>query len=298
MARIRSLKPEFWTDGNVVKLSPFARLLFMGSWNFALCDQGHLSDDAMGLKLKILPADNVDPDALLGELIALGRVVRRRTPDGRSYLHVVRLSDHQKIDPRWSSKCPYCAIETEHGVPRPEATGTHESNGNSPRLPETPRSYAEPPQSSAQDGIGGDGIGGESTSPPASPVPPKGDATRRRPRAAAKQQGTRLPDIFPVTEDMAAWARENTPGCGLGDHESFCDYWRSVPGAKGLKLDWIATWRNWMRSEHKKRPRAANGSAHTTNGHSEESTGTQRARAAVEAGRELQAMIDRGEVAL
>lgn len=27
----------------------------------------------------------------------------------------------------------------------------------------------------------------------------------------------------------------------------FVDYWRARPGAGGTKLDWVATWRNWMR---------------------------------------------------
>jgi uncharacterized protein YdaU (DUF1376 family) len=30
---------------------------------------------------------------------------------------------------------------------------------------------------------------------------------------------------------------------------SFGDYWRAVPGAKGCKLDWAATWRNWVRNQ-------------------------------------------------
>lgn len=30
----------------------------------------------------------------------------------------------------------------------------------------------------------------------------------------------------------------------------FCDYWKSVPGKKGVKLDWFATWRNWCRKEN------------------------------------------------
>jgi 5-methylcytosine-specific restriction endonuclease McrA len=29
----------------------------------------------------------------------------------------------------------------------------------------------------------------------------------------------------------------------------FADYWKAVPGAKGRKLDWDATWRNFIRSE-------------------------------------------------
>lgn len=29
--------------------------------------------------------------------------------------------------------------------------------------------------------------------------------------------------------------------------DEFKDYWVSVPGSKGVKLDWMATWRNWVR---------------------------------------------------
>jgi len=32
-------------------------------------------------------------------------------------------------------------------------------------------------------------------------------------------------------------------------HEAFIDYWIGVPGQRGSKLDWDATWRNWMRRE-------------------------------------------------
>lgn len=83
--------------------------------------------------------------------------------------------------------------------------------------------------------------------PPATRVPPKGD-----------RRGHPLPDDFTVTEEMAVWAREKAPSCGTADHEAFCDYWRGIPGAKGRKLDWVATWRNWMRREHERRARPTN----------------------------------------
>src|SRR5262249_8268225 len=38
----------------------------------------------------------------------------------------------------------------------------------------------------------------------------------------------------------------------LNPDETFAavsDFWKGVPGAKGLKLDWFATWRNWVRSQ-------------------------------------------------
>lgn len=31
------------------------------------------------------------------------------------------------------------------------------------------------------------------------------------------------------------------------EHEKFMDYWTSVSGSRGTKLDWDATWRNWMK---------------------------------------------------
>lgn len=67
-----------------------------------------------------------------------------------------------------------------------------------------------------------------------------------------KTRGTRIPDDFHATEDMITWARKNTPNVGAAETEAFIDYWRSAPGAKGLKTDWVATWRNWMRREQKR----------------------------------------------
>lgn len=46
---------------------------------------------------------------------------------------------------------------------------------------------------------------------------------------------------------MVAWAREKCPLVdGPRETEMFVNYWVSVPGAKGLKLDWVRTWRNRM----------------------------------------------------
>jgi hypothetical protein len=63
---------------------------------------------------------------------------------------------------------------------------------------------------------------------------------------------------------MREWAADNAPTCGRVDHEAFCDFWRSKPGAAGRKVDWVATWRNWMRKEHERR--AARGARASPNG--------------------------------
>jgi hypothetical protein len=50
---------------------------------------------------------------------------------------------------------------------------------------------------------------------------------------------------------MRQWLVEECPGLDWRDHtRRFVDYWRAQPGAKGTKLDWVATWRNWMRRAH------------------------------------------------
>jgi hypothetical protein len=77
------------------------------------------------------------------------------------------------------------------------------------------------------------------------------EATPVKGRASRSKTATRVPDDFTPTDDMKAWfATEKLHEAIIGriEHEKFMDYWRAVPGAKGRKLDWPATWRNWMRT--------------------------------------------------
>jgi hypothetical protein len=37
--------------------------------------------------------------------------------------------------------------------------------------------------------------------------------------------------------------------------EAFVDYWTGIPGAKGRKVNWVGTWKNWLRREAERRPR-------------------------------------------
>lgn len=80
---------------------------------------------------------------------------------------------------------------------------------------------------------------------------------------------------------MIEWAQANAPNVGRAQHEAFCDYWRAQPGQRGVKVDWPATWRNWMRREQEKR---ANGA-----GPARASTTDQRVQAGLELAAELRA---------
>ena len=63
----------------------------------------------------------------------------------------------------------------------------------------------------------------------------------------ATQKGTRLTiDVLP--DDWRKYCEEHAPDLDPEKaFEDFHDYWVGVPGAKGVKLDWFATWRNFLR---------------------------------------------------
>lgn len=104
MARIRTIKPDFWTDESVVECSPLARLLFIGLWNFA-DDEGRMVYSPVRVKLQILPADNCDISKLIEEL-ASRRMVLIYQVESVSYLAIPGFPKHQKIDKRTASKLP------------------------------------------------------------------------------------------------------------------------------------------------------------------------------------------------
>ena len=52
---------------------------------------------------------------------------------------------------------------------------------------------------------------------------------------------------------MFEWFRKNCPHVdGKTEHAQFTDWWTAKPGKEGRKLDWPATWRNWMRTAEKR----------------------------------------------
>lgn len=71
-----------------------------------------------------------------------------------------------------------------------------------------------------------------------------------------RKRGTRIPEPFMLTNDMREWAAIETPTVDIdAATRRFVDYWRAETGAKATKLDWVATWRNWLRRDaDNKRP--------------------------------------------
>jgi len=63
------------------------------------------------------------------------------------------------------------------------------------------------------------------------------------------KKGSRLSQDWFLTKPMGEWASQERPDIDVRQvAEQFKDYWIAQPGQKGVKLDWDATWRNWVRN--------------------------------------------------
>jgi hypothetical protein len=80
---------------------------------------------------------------------------------------------------------------------------------------------------------------------------PEPEESKREANASPKtKRGSRLsPDWF-LPMEWGEWAVSQglDPGTIRSEADRFRDYWCAKPGQHGVKLDWQATWRNWIRS--------------------------------------------------
>jgi hypothetical protein len=109
MARIRSIKQDFFLDEELAECDMAARILFEGLW--VIADKaGRLSDRPQRIKPQILPYDDVDIDALLAQLADRNFIIRYEV-EGRRYIQIRNFLRHQKPHPK----------EPESIIPSPDA---------------------------------------------------------------------------------------------------------------------------------------------------------------------------------
>lgn len=114
--RIRTVKPEYWTDPLMVRFPPLTRLLYIATWS-AADDHGYLPDEPDRLAMMVMPRD--DPDevmAALNTLIDAGRIERVECERG-TCLRIVNWSRHQRVDHPAKSRFLVKPPEDSRGLP-------------------------------------------------------------------------------------------------------------------------------------------------------------------------------------
>lgn len=107
MPRIRTIKPEFWTDEKVAHLTFFERLLFIALWNFA-DDEGRGRMIAKEINGFAFPLDDVTDKQVQDGLMRLAELslIKIYKPEGIPCFYIPSWKRHQIINRPSRSKIP------------------------------------------------------------------------------------------------------------------------------------------------------------------------------------------------
>lgn len=241
MARIRSIKPEFWTDERIGECTALARLLFIATWNFA-DDAGGLDRSAKQLKAQAFPYDDLDCEPLIQELLHAGLLIEYER-GGKKYLHIKGFQTHQKVDHPGKPRVP-----SYHEPSR----ALQES---SPKSREDSRGLTEDSRLKGREGIKRETL--HSVDP--LPLPDTHHVVEPLERAPAKRaQGQRIPEGFAMSPEHRSLAAELQLDAAR-EFAQFVDYWHAASGRTAIKRDWDAALRVWFRKSAERHTPRING---------------------------------------
>lgn len=128
MARIRTIKPDFFTSDDICALSPLARLLYIGLW----CEadrEGRLAWAPRTFKRRYLPDDDCDIEKLCRELLSRDLV---RVYGGGDFAYIPTFLAHQHINPR-EGKSEIPPPDSDASARVPDASVTRREEGKEGR---------------------------------------------------------------------------------------------------------------------------------------------------------------------
>jgi len=212
MPRIRTVKPEFWTNEKLSRLPEVSHMTAAALLNYA-DDEGYFNANPGLIKAAIFPLR--DPSrsvpVVLHDLSSVGYLQLGTGSDGRCYGHIINFDAHQKINKKTNSKIKPLQIEwSDSGsapglFPEPSLTEGNREQGKEQGRESTPRA------------------------PRAAPAPPKQDYPQ-------------------IPEAVQRWAAKKgyAPYLDL-HHEHFRDYLSNRKGKPYPNLD--AAFRNCVRAD-------------------------------------------------
>src|SRR5258705_6160455 len=132
MGRIRSVHPGLFKDEAVMELSMTARFLAIGIWTLA-DDHGVFEWKPKVIRAELFPGDNVEIEALLGELVTHG-LIKRFENSGRPYAVVRNFCLYQRPKmPSYRHPFPE-AIASYAGVERRSAEELVQASAKRPHV--------------------------------------------------------------------------------------------------------------------------------------------------------------------
>ncbi|WP_373650583.1 hypothetical protein [Schlesneria sp. DSM 10557] len=218
MARIRTIKPEFFTSEQIVECSTSARLLFVGLWCF--CDDGGVHPASIKrLKMEVFPGDAIADEEIQGmvdELKRNGLIIEFEAENER-YWHVTGWDRHQKID-RPTKK-----------YPRPDGQNSSSTRRVIVEHSTTPR-----------DGMESNGMDSKSVH--------QEDARHPKGNGEIELKPKVVRFVKPTATEVSAYCREISSTI---NPQKFVDHYESngwKVGRNAMK-DWRAAVRNWSTTD-------------------------------------------------
>jgi len=255
MARARNIKPSIMDNEDLADLDPLARLLFIYLWMLADRD-GRLEDRPKRIAAQALPYDRTaDVDKMLQDLCA-GGFIRRYQVGDLAIIQITSFTKHQ----------------TPHGTEKdgvlPDESGKYTVNSRGKNgyatgevvLSDAPLKVSKQCDNSAltvnppcvntliPDSLIPDS--GFTDSPIQEELSGEPVADKSAP---PNPRGSRLDPDWVLPMGWGQWALAEFPHWTTDivrvEASKFRDHWLSESGAKARKVDWLATWRKWCRSE-------------------------------------------------
>lgn len=140
-ARIRTIKPEFWGDEKVGRLTRLARLTFLGLISVASDDEGRCRGNPRGVRSTVYPLDGDIPVEEIAEhleQIAATGLVTLYSVKGEPYIQIVNFKRHQRINratasqlppasapPPVSNKLTECSLRPHHSIGEDSVSSQH-----------------------------------------------------------------------------------------------------------------------------------------------------------------------------
>jgi uncharacterized protein YdaU (DUF1376 family) len=201
-----------------------------------LRDTSHLTLTEHGAYRRMLDLYYASEKPLPLDPVWVSRLVRAESQQEREAVQFVLDHFFEKCEDGWRNK--RADAEIRSAIKRTKAARTNGKRGGRPITQRVTTGLAKTNPTETQ------------VKAPNNQKPITNNQDQRTDRSPQRSRGSRLPPDWKPSEILEAWAVKERPDLDMpAVVEKFGDYWRGVPGSRGVKLDWEATFRNFIRTE-------------------------------------------------